>query len=48
MEVHRTVATTIREFFPNTLVLPAIGNNDTMYHYSDINVKMNPEERTYY
>jgi len=48
MNVHRTVATTIRRFFPDTLVLPSIGNNDTMHHYSDVNPKMVPEERTYY
>ena len=48
MKVHKTVAKIIKAYFPNTLVLPAIGNNDPIFHYSDINVKATPEEKDFF
>jgi sphingomyelin phosphodiesterase acid-like 3 len=33
LEITAQVAELIREYFPDTIVLPVIGNNDPKYHY---------------
>ena len=33
LKVHGIISEKLASAFPNTMILPALGNNDTKYHY---------------
>ena len=33
IETHKMIRETLVKYFPNTMILPSLGNNDTKFHY---------------
>lgn len=43
-----TVAQTFAKYFPNTILIPTLGNNDPKYHYEGLNLQDKAEFYGFY